>query len=238
VSNTKATKLSRPAGRHLAAAPADAAPAPDSRLGLSRARILDAAFALLDREGLDAFSMRRLADELGVATMTIYGYFRSKDELLDAVIDAGAARIVVAEARGSWRARLRQLMLGLRDSLREHPAVVELRLERPIISPGALRLTEAGMQALRDAGFTKHDATRAFRMLFIYTFGFATFGPGRRAEADREQTITALSALPTDSYPALVESAGEAADSMADETVFELGLDCLLDGLERRLEAG
>src|SRR4051812_50158042 len=66
---------------------------PGSRLGLSRERIVEGAIELLDRDGLDVFSMRRLAEELGVGTMTIYGYFRGKDELLDAVVGAGGGRV-------------------------------------------------------------------------------------------------------------------------------------------------
>jgi AcrR family transcriptional regulator len=218
------------------AVPVGGARGPASRLGLSRERILDGALALLDREGLDAFTMRRVAAELGVGTMTIYGYFRGKDELLDAVIDAGAKHVSIPETRGPWRARLRQLILGIRQSLIEHPAVVELRLRRPLVSPGALQLTEIGMRILRDAGFSKREAARAFRTLFLYTFGFSALAPGKRLEAEREQGFRALSALPADRYPVLAESAREAADSMADRTLFEFGLDCLIDGLEQSLE--
>lgn len=179
--------------------------------------------------------MRALAEELGVGTMTIYGYFHTKEALLDAVIDAAAERITVAELAGSWRARLRQLVLGMRQSLIEHPAAVELRLARPLISPGALEVTEAAMSTMRDAGFSALDAARAYRTLFIYTFGFASFGPGERSEEERDQTLEALRSLPPDRYPVLVDSAGEASAAMADETLFEFGLDALLDGLELRL---
>jgi AcrR family transcriptional regulator len=221
----------------MAADVADAAPATASRLGLSRARILDAALDLLDREGLGAFTMRRIADELGVGTMTIYGYFRTKEELLDALVDVTSERLVVADVRGSWRDRLRALMLGIRQTLIEHPGAVELRLKGPFITAGALQVPETAMRALRDAGFSKRDSARAYRTLYIYTLGFSAFGPGKRSEEDREQTLAALSALPTDRYPALVESAVEASDAMADEALFEFGLDRLLDGLEQRLKS-
>lgn len=230
VSSAKATGIDGPSEDRPQA---DVALKPGSRLGLSRTRILTVALALLDREGLDAFSMRRLAEELGVGTMTIYGYFRGKDELLDAVIDAAAEQIAVAPARGSWRARLCQLMLVIRQSLIEHPSVVELRLKRPLVSPGALRLTEVGVGILRDAGFGKREAARAFRTLFIYTFGYSAFGPGKRSEAESEETRSAISALPADRYPSLTALVHEASDVMADQTLFELGLDWLLDSIER-----
>jgi AcrR family transcriptional regulator len=87
---------------------------PASRLGLSRERILDAALALFDVEGVDALTMRRLAAELGVGTMTLYGYFRRKEDLLDAIVDRGAERVAAAGSEGPWKQRLRELVLELR----------------------------------------------------------------------------------------------------------------------------
>ena len=210
--------------------------APDSRLGLSRETIVDGALALLDRDGLDAFTMRRLADELGIGTMTLYGYFRRKDELLDAVVDSGSERIAqrVSEAAGGepWKVRLKALMLGIRESLVAHPGIVELRYRRPLLSAGALTVTELGMRALRDAGFSDREAGRIFRILFVYTFGFCAFGPGPRAAAERDSSVAALKALPADRYPTLVEAAEEASKSMADPSLYEAGLDALLEGLD------
>ena len=210
-------------------------PAPGSRLGLSRERIVQAALELLDRDGLDAFNMRRLAGRLGVGTMTVYGYFSNKDELLDAVVDVGGEKIAgrVSQLQGgdTWRSRLRALMLGMRESLIAHPGIVELRYKRPLLSPGALMLTEVGMRALRDAGFDDREAARIYRILFVYTFGFCAFGPGPGSGADREQSIAALRALPAERYPTLVEAAVEASEAMADQTLYEAGLDALLDGL-------
>jgi AcrR family transcriptional regulator len=212
---------------------------PGSRLGLSRERILDVAIDLLDRHGLADFSMRRLAEELGVGTMTVYGYFRSKEELLDALVDIGGRAIAeVASstaADGSWKARMRELMVALRRTLLDHPAFVELRYRHPLQSPGALTIAEVGMRTLREAGFGKREAAESYRVLFVYTFGFAAFGPGRRSEADRAAALEALGALPADDYPALVDAREEAVGAMGDETVYEVGLDALLDGLEATL---
>ena len=204
-----------------------------SRLGLSRARILDEALSLLDREGEAAFTMRRLATEMGVGTMTLYGYFRSKDDLLDALVDAGAQQLLeIPLGRESWKQSLRELFVTLHRSHLDHPGIVELRFRRPLLSPGALLFTERCMAVLTGAGFSNRDAARGYRLLFVYTFGFGAFGPGRRSRADRDQTQAALSGLPSRLYPALREAAGEAADAMSDQTVFEFGLDLLLDGLE------
>jgi AcrR family transcriptional regulator len=204
---------------------------PVSRLGLSREYILEEALKLLDRDGLDAFSMRRLGNEMGIGTMTLYGYFPNRDALLDGIIDASASKLVTTKASGSWKERLRELMLSLRRALTQHPAIAELRRSRPLISPGALEVTETAMRILRQAGFSKAEAARTYRVLYIFAFGFAGYGPGARSE--ETETLEALSGLPADTYPVLADCAGEAAASMADETVFELGLDYLLDGLEK-----
>ena len=178
--------------------------------------------------------MRRLAAELGIGTMTLYGYFRTKDEVLDALVDAGATHLFETPSKArSWDARLRELFLNLHRSHLEHPAVVELRYKRPLLSPGALGFTEMCMEILTAAGFDNREAARAYRLLFVYTFGFSAFGPGRRPQADREQTVAALSGLPADLYPVLLGAAREAADAMADVTLFEFGLDLVLEGLKK-----
>ena len=208
---------------------------PASRRGLSRERIIEAALALFDHGGPRALSMRALADELGVGTMTLYGYFRSKDELLDAIVDSGAERVAAARADGGWKEQLRALVLEMHRGHLAHPAIVELRLERPLLSAGALTITERGVAILRDAGFSKRDAARAYRLLFVYTFGFSAFGPGPARGGESEAARAALAALDPRRYPALTDAAEEAVASMADATLFEFGLDRLLDGLELML---
>jgi AcrR family transcriptional regulator len=180
--------------------------------------------------------MRRLAEELGIGTMTLYGYFRDKDELLDAVVDAASARIQIPSRRGTWKGQIRGLMDQIRSTLTEHPIGVLLRLKRPMWSPGALRVSEAGVRILREAGFSRAEAARAYRSLFSYTFGFAAFTP-REVSADvRHQAIAALAALPQDQYPALTDASSELADAVGGEAQFHHGLDLLLDGLEAKLK--
>jgi AcrR family transcriptional regulator len=179
--------------------------------------------------------MRRLSEQLGVGTMTVYRYFRSKDELLDAVVDSGgrriARRVSEADAGGSWKARLKALMMSIRATLAQHPGIVELRYKRPLLSPGALELTEIAIRTLRNAGFSDREAGRIYRILFIYTFGFSAFGPAPGSAVERDKSIEAARGLPADRYPALAEGMAEASKALADETLYERGLDALLDGL-------
>lgn len=212
-----------------------ASAAREPRAELSRAAVARAALELLDRDGLDALSMRRLADELGVGTMTLYGYFRNKGELLDAVVDSAVSDADAPALRGGWKEQLRSHVLNARRSLQRHPSLVELRVRRPVLRPEALRFSETALGILRGAGFDVREGTAAFRLLFTYTFGFAALSPAGSTEDDRRAAQAALVALPPEEYPALTEAREEATRAMGGDEVFEYGLDRILDGLEARL---
>jgi AcrR family transcriptional regulator len=206
------------------------------RGAISRERIAEAALAFIERNGLEALTTRRLAEELGIGTMTLYGYFRDKEELLDALVDVVAARLEVPSGGGTWKSQIRELMEEIRRGLGEHPVGVLLRQMRPMWSPGALRVSEAGIRVLREAGFSKGDAARAYRSLFNYTFGFAAFSPHEVSSGQRRQALAALASLPQDQYPAQTEAASELADAIGGEAQFRYGLDLLLSGLEAKLK--
>jgi AcrR family transcriptional regulator len=214
-----------------------AAPQTVTRARLSPEQVAAAALELLDRDGLEALSMRRLADQLGVGTMTLYGYFRSKDELLDAVVDAAVAEREPFTFDGTWQEQIRRLMRGSRRSLGRHPGLVKVRADRPVLQPEALRFAETGMTILRGAGFSRRDAARAFRLLFTYVFGYVSFSPDDTAEQARRDSRAATAALPADEYPVLHESGEELAEAMAGQETFDFGLDRVIDGLEAHLRA-
>lgn len=179
--------------------------------------------------------MRVLADRLGVGTMTLYGYFRNKDELLDALVDVAVGERELVDSEGGWRDRLRTVVLQARASLLRHPSLVELRVRRPVLRPEALRFSERCLQILLAAGFDAREGTAAFRLLFTYTFGFAALSPASSTPDDRRAAAAALAALPPDEYPALTAAREEASRAMGGEEVFEYGLERILDGLETRL---
>jgi TetR/AcrR family transcriptional regulator, tetracycline repressor protein len=205
---------------------------------LSRNRVAEAALALIDSSGLDALSMRRLARELGVGTMTLYHYFPSKRELLDAVVDVGFAGYPPPAVEGPWRERVAGLARTAREALSEHPGLAQIRASAPILRADALQFGEVGLRALEDAGFETEEAVKAFRLLFTYVFGFVLVSPSGAEEANKAAARAALAALPPEYYPRLSEAVDEAAEAMAGDVVFEYGLDRLLDGLELRLGRG
>jgi AcrR family transcriptional regulator len=204
---------------------------------LTRDQIAGAALEVIDREGLEALSMRRLAAELGVAAMSLYRYFRDKDELLDAVVEASSrqaeSRVVLA---GTWQQQLRTLMGALRRNLTRHPSLVQIRLARPMLTPAALRLTEGAMRVLTGAGFPSATAARAYRTLFLYTFACSAFDAGRDSSQLVRLAASALTALPADEYTAIAGAVPELAATMDAESQFEHGLDVIISGLERQLQ--
>ena len=219
-------------------------PSPSGRLPrrggrrlLSREQIVDRALALADRHGLEALTMRRLADDLGVGTMTLYTYFRDKDELMDAAVSRVASAVVIPPVEGPWRPRLRTLIKEIHRSLVAHPSGVELRRTRPMLTPAALRTTEAGMRILTGAGFSPAEAARAWRSLFVYTFGYASFTPPDVPAQTRRDWQSRLEALPADEFPVLTAATSDAVETMSGATAFDHGLDCLLDGLEASMRA-
>jgi AcrR family transcriptional regulator len=214
--------------------------APDttpSRTGLSREQVARAALELCDVYGLGALSMRRLAEHLGVGTMTLYGYFRSKEELLDALVDAAVADREPLELQGTWQEQLRELMQSTRRGLGRHPALVKVRAERPVLRPEALRLAESGISILRGAGFGRQEAARSFRLLFTYVFGYVSFSPEETAEDARRQSRAAVRVLPPEEFPAVHDAADELAEAMAGQETFDFGLDRIIDGLAAHLSA-
>jgi AcrR family transcriptional regulator len=200
--------------------------------------IARAALAILDAEGLDALSMRRLADEVGIGTMTLYGHFRSKDELLDAAVDIAADDFEPPRLSGPPRRQLRLYMHAVRAWLLRHPTIVQIRGQEPIVRPSALRISELGMQLLLGLGVPARDAAHAFRLLFTFVFGSVAFSPAEPSAQLRRATAAGVLALPPDEFPALLEAAAGAAAALGGDEPFELGLEVLLDGLEHRFGSG
>jgi AcrR family transcriptional regulator len=213
----------------------DAAARPQSRNRLDLEEVARAALDLADREGLDAVSMRRLANEVGVGTMTLYVHFRSKDELLDAMIDAAYAGFQAPPPSDSFRDGIRDVVLAARAVMIRHPAMVEIRGSQPIVTRRALTVTEIGMRVLIDAGFDAQEAAHAFRVLFDYVFGYALVNPRAPSEEVRRTAHSGLVALPPDEFPALTSAAAEIAESVGGDRQFDYGLDRIIDGLEARL---
>ncbi|GAA4209130.1 TetR/AcrR family transcriptional regulator [Actinocatenispora rupis] len=187
-------------------------------------RITSAALDLMDTAGLDALTMRALADHLGVGTMTLYGYFRSRDDLLDAVVDAATARAVERHRPDDDpRASLTALFTALHTTLAEHPGLYRIRMSRPFLSPGVLRLADRAVGQLRATGLDDTAAIRAYRTLYLFTLGCVTY-----ARQDPADTRRALAALPDGDFPYLNATAPAMIATAGADDEFQYGLRTLV----------
>jgi AcrR family transcriptional regulator len=208
------------------------------RAGLSRELILAAALELVNRDGLKALSMRRLAGELGVEAMTLYHYLPSKDALLDGLVEhvlAAALRLPGPDA--DWRPLLRDYADSLRSVLLASPALLPLLLTRPAVTPATLAGVERGLGALVAAGFPLGRAVDAVNALTVFVLGHAAAEAGAAAGAERQATGSAawVGELDEATYPLLVRAArtGQGTD---DAERFAFAVDALLVGFAATLD--
>jgi AcrR family transcriptional regulator len=128
---------------------------------LSRQRIIEVATSILDSDGLDALSTRRLAGELGVSAPSLYNHFPTKEAILDGVADAIVAQVdLTALYGGDWAAGLTAWAHGYRRALAAHPNAVPFLARGPALRPAALALADAVYGALTEAGWPPRYATR------------------------------------------------------------------------------
>jgi AcrR family transcriptional regulator len=194
---------------------------------LSRERIVAAALALVDAEGLPALSTRRLAAELGVSGPSLYNHFGTKDEILDAVADAVVARIdLAALADGTpWPAALTAWARSYRAALAEHPHVVPFLARGPGRRPAGLRQADAVFGAMVEAGWPPAYATRIGAALRYFVTGSALGSFARGFVADP-------AAYDPADYPHLGQAHRLAEHQRTvDEGAFETGLTALVTGL-------
>jgi len=217
---------------------------------ISRDAIVAAAIGLLDREGLAALSMRRLAEELGTGAASLYWHVGSKDGLLDLVLDE-----VIGEGKvpdpdpDRWQEQLKQIARDQRAASHRHPWVVRVSIGRIPMGPNALRYSERILAILRAGGLPPHLAVQGYLLLIATINGFTIDETGvddsvdgrdgsMSLDPDSLQEIADMASdyvasLPADRFPNMTALAGEFAFSDPGER-FELLIDIFVDGLARR----
>jgi AcrR family transcriptional regulator len=196
---------------------------------LTRKRIIATAMDLIERDGVEAVSMRRLATELGCGVMSLYNHVPSKSALLDGVADAVMSGIEIPSAPGSgWQEQIRAQARAFRKIAEAHPRCTMVVVSRPPSSASMVRPVEDALATLRDAGFAGEDAVRIVRAFVAYIMGSLLreigVAPGL-AEGDDAETHR-LRLRPAE-FPQLTRLTAElsAGDPDAD---FEFGLDLLV----------
>jgi len=216
---------------------------PEPRAPLSRDRVLRAAVALADEVGIAAFSMRKLAEALGVEAMSLYHHFANKEQILDGMIDAVFDEIELPTKAARWREAVHRRMTSVRAVLRRHRWALGLMDSRRNPGPATLRHHDGMIGILRGAGFSVPKAAHAFAVLDSYVYGFVLqeLGlPFRTAEELQAMAGDILGQASAGEYPHLTEMVVEHVlrPGYAFGNEFEVGLDLVLDGLQRMLDEG
>ncbi len=221
------------------------------RKGLTVDAVVAAAVALADREGLEAVTVRRLAQELGKAPMTLYTYVPGKTELVALMVDSLFASMERSEAEGRpWRERLSAVARDNYSLYRAHPWAAAASPSRPPLGPGQCAKYEHELRALEGLGLS--DV--AMDDVLAHLLGFVRIAAQDAAQADAERAASAMSdqewweangpllakVLDPERFPTAVrvgQAAGEAHDSAYDaDHAFAFGLERTLDGLAPLIE--
>jgi AcrR family transcriptional regulator len=211
------------------------------RTPLSRAKVLRAALALADRGGLEELTMRKLGQATGVEAMSLYNHVSSKEDVLDGLVDMVFEEIELSCQDGDWKSAMRQRAISAREALSRHRWAIGLMESRTRPGPANLGHHDAVLRCLRQAGFTIEMAGHAYSALDSYIYGFALQQANLPFETGEEAAKVAevmFRQFPVREYPWLVEFATEHAmkPGYSYAAEFEVGLDLILNGLERMLE--
>ena len=209
----------------------------ERRTPLTRDRVLQAAVDLADRGGIEALSMRKLGQELGVDAMALYRHVRDKNDLLDGLVEVIVGQIERPSRSDDWKTNLRQQAMASRQVMLRHPWARRVLEERGTGGPATLAYIESILATLHDGGFSIELAHHALHVLSSRIFGFTQdlFEEPGPADPPRDEAAM-LRALA--GYPRVVELAMAASHEGVlgpcdDDVEFAFGLDLTLDGLER-----
>jgi AcrR family transcriptional regulator len=209
-----------------------------TRLPLSRDRILERAVQIADADGVDALTMRRLADDLGFEAMSLYRHVKNKNDVLEGILDAVLAEIESPAADGDWDVAIRRSAISVSDVLDRHPWATDLLMSPTGIRPARLAYMNELLGRLRGAGFSADTTYTAYHVLDAHIFGFALWLASHSA-VPPDVVERFAREFPLDDYPYLAEHRDQhlAEGPHQDVSAFELGLDLILDGLRKLREA-
>jgi AcrR family transcriptional regulator len=211
-------------------------PGAEPRTPLTRERVLRAAIALADEGGIEALSMRRLGQELGVEAMSLYNHVANKDDILDASVDLVLGERELPAGGGDWKAAVRQSAVSAHDLLRRHPWACGLAMSPTRNIPVRIRHMEWMLRTLREAGFSAEVTYHAYHALDSHLWGFTLWEQGHSLPSDDLADLAAsfLRQFPVDEYPYVHEHVQQHVSGFGsgEKSAFEFVLDLLLDGLE------
>jgi AcrR family transcriptional regulator len=210
------------------------------RVRLNRDRVLRAAVALADEAGIDAVSMRKLAEELGVVPMALYKHVANKEELLDGMVDIVVGEIDPPVSDADWKSAIRMRILSARRSLQRHPWAPGAIESRTDPSPVLLAYIDSMIGILRAGGFSADLTHHALHAMGSRLYGFTQEIFDDAPPVD-PQALEMLVRQMAGRYPHIAEmtqavfhdEASVVGQGCDDQFEFEFALDLLLDGLDR-----
>jgi len=205
----------------------------ERRAPLSRERVLRAAVALADQNGIESLTMRRLGQELGVEAMSLYNHVANKDDILDGIVDLVLSDIDVPPSGTDWKPAMRHRAISAHEVLLAHPWAAMLVMSRYNIGPGMTRYLDATLGRLREGGFSIEGALDAWNTLDSHLYGFTLQELNLPFDVSETQQVSAsvLPQIPADEFPHVAEVITHVMQSGRAEN-FQFGLDLVLDGLE------
>lgn len=178
-------------------------------VGLHVEAVVDAACDLLDHDGWEKFSLRRVAVVLGVTPAALYQHVASKEQLLDLVADRHLDELVLPAGPESWQRALESLLYDLRQLVLRRPLVAHVMLHHQVEGRGSYRIADAVLVLLREAGFDDETAVELFTTTCTYTLGFALHEGTRRAgPVTATERAQRLGVELAEDFPTLASSAG------------------------------
>ena len=214
----------------------------EKRVPLSRERVIDAAIGLADAHGIDALSMRRLAQELGVEAMSVYHHVANKDEILDGIVEVVLDEFELPEPGAEWKAAIHRTARSAHEVLVRHPWAANLILSGGGSGKARLRYMDGILGSLRQAGFSAEMTDHAYHALDSHIMGFTLWQVGMNLGSEehlKDLAATFLAQLDVAEFPYLGEHVEQHLKPRDpdDPGEFEFGLSLILDGLERLLPA-
>ncbi|WP_425387306.1 TetR/AcrR family transcriptional regulator C-terminal domain-containing protein [Arthrobacter castelli] len=199
---------------------------------LSREAIIVRAVEILDQEGIDGLTMRRMASELGVTATALYWHVRSKDALMDLAFDHIFGSVPIPALSAQWKCDVVELLDGWRSVMLDHPWSPAL-VGRPPIGPNVLKRTEFLHAALEYAGLHGQQLIRIRHVLANYVVGVALNDSTwqHMAGVELQDAARAHVVAQEDQYPHLVRDGHLETNQQTDRALFLAGLDTILGGI-------
>ena len=203
--------------------------------GLTREMLTAEGLRIVDSDGLDALSMRRLGLELGVDPMAAYRHIPNKGILLDAIVEAVMAEIDIdaADASLEWQDQLRALSLSYLATLMAHPHAAPLIAERSLRTAGSLRVVEKALEIMTEAGVPLVDAVATIDAIGLLAAGVAQAASASPQPSDRA-THDRFAWLPPEEFPLLSQAAEAGALSQGLTEVLDFAVNGMIAALETK----